>query len=94
MNDAQIFLQFFGNYIDSAGFLDTKGAEQEIISSYATAKLFKRGSKTKIIMVIEIASLISTRGKIIADVANRLAELFPDDFEKFSAFNSFGDFKS
>ena len=32
-------------------------------------------------MVIEVSSLLSTRGKTIADVANRLAELFPYDFE-------------
>ena len=32
-------------------------------------------------MVIEVSSLLSTRGKTIADVANRLTELFPDDFE-------------
>lgn len=71
----------YGNYIDSAGFLDSKGQEQEIINSYATAKLFQRGSKTKIVVVIEWASLQSSRGKTIVDVANRLLELFPVDFK-------------
>ena len=47
----------YGNYIDSAGFLDSKGPEQEIINIYATAKLFKRWSKAKIVVVVEWANL-------------------------------------
>ena len=38
--------------IDPAGFLDTKGPIQETINSYANAKMFKKGGKTKILMVM------------------------------------------
>ena len=70
----------YGSYIDSAGFLDTKGLEQEILNSYATAQLFKQGSRVKIVVVIEQSSLLSFRGKAIIDVANTLHKLFPDEF--------------
>ena len=32
----------FGDYIDSAGFLDSNGPIREIINSYATMKLFEK----------------------------------------------------
>ena len=70
----------YKNYIDSAGFLDTKGPKQEILNSYATAQLFKQGAKVKIVVVIEQSSLISSRGNTIVDVANTLHKLFPDEF--------------
>ena len=40
-------------YIDPAGFMDTKGDEQEIINAYANARMFKRGTRAKIVLVIE-----------------------------------------
>jgi hypothetical protein len=40
-------------FVDPAGFLDTKGPVQEAINSFANAKMFQRGVKTKIILVIE-----------------------------------------
>ena len=72
----------YGNFIDSAGFLDTNGPKQETINSYATAKIFKRGTKLKIVVIVEYSSLKSAKGKILVDVANRLFELFPVDFHK------------
>lgn len=67
----------YGKFIDSTGFLDTKGSKYEIINSHATANLFKEGSKTKIVLVVEESTFLSSRGKTIVEVANRLAELFP-----------------
>jgi energy-coupling factor transporter ATP-binding protein EcfA2 len=37
---------------DPAGFLDTKGIEQEILNAYCNAKMFKRGSRARIILVV------------------------------------------
>lgn len=37
---------------DPPGFLDTKGVLQEILNSYANAKMFRRGAKAKIIMMV------------------------------------------
>ena len=71
-NSCTDFPEGYGKYIDSAGFLDSKGPAHEIINSYATAKLFKRGSKAKIVVVVEWANLQSSKGKTLVDVANRL----------------------
>ena len=42
--------------------------------------MFKRGGKTKIILVIEQSTLFSARGGSLVDIAVRLRELFPKDF--------------
>ena len=42
--------------------------------------MFKRGGKTKILVVVERATLESARGGSLVDVAVRLRELFPKDF--------------
>ncbi len=39
-------------FYDPPGFLDTKGVTQEILNSYSNAKMFGRGSKAKIIMMV------------------------------------------
>ena len=67
-------------YIDPAGFMDTKGDEQEIINAYANARMFRRGTKAKIVLVIECSTLISARGGNLSEIAKRLLELFPRDY--------------
>ena len=67
-------------FVDPAGFMDTKGPTQETINSFANAKMFVRGAKTRIILVIEQSTLYSARGGNLVDVAVRLHELFPVDF--------------
>ena len=67
-------------YIDSAGFMDPKGDEQEIINAYANARMFKRGTRAKIILVIEYSSLIFGRGGNLLEIAQRLLEFFPRDY--------------
>lgn len=42
--------------------------------------MFKRGGKTRILLVIESSTLLSGRGGSLVDVAVRLRELFPTDF--------------
>ena len=42
--------------------------------------MFKRGGKTKILLVMEQSTLFSARGGSLVDVAVRLRELFPKDF--------------
>lgn len=66
--------------MDPAGFLDTKGPVQETINAFANAKMFQRGAKTRIILVIEYFALIVGRGGTLVDFAVRLRELFPADF--------------
>ena len=46
-----------------------------------TAQLFKNGSKVKVVVVVEDSSLLCAKGKGLVDIANRLAELFPADFD-------------
>ena len=43
--------------------------------------MFKRGGKTKIVLVMEQSTLFSARGGSLVDVAVRLRELFPKDFK-------------
>ena len=66
--------------VDPAGFLDTKGVIQEIINSYANAKMFPKYGRVKLLIVIEQSSLFSAKGGGLVDVAVRLRELFPRDF--------------
>ena len=69
-------------FYDPPGFLDTKGVKQEILNSYSNAKMFCRGSKAKIIMMVEIGSVMSARGGPLVDIAKRLRELFKNDFRQ------------
>jgi energy-coupling factor transporter ATP-binding protein EcfA2 len=61
---------------DSAGFLDTKGAQKEILNAYCNSKMFKWGHRARIILVIEQSSLYASRGSDIVEAANRLNSLF------------------
>lgn len=67
-------------FYDPPGFLDTRGITQEIINAYCNAKMFRLGSKAKIIIVVEVSSLLSARGGAFVDVALRLRELFANEF--------------
>lgn len=59
-------------FYDPPGFLDTKGAKQEILNSFANAKMFKKGSKAKIILVVEQGSIYSARGGPLVGMAHIL----------------------
>lgn len=63
-------------FYDPPGFLDTRGNTQEIINAYCNAKMFRLGSKAKIIIVVEASSLLSARGRAFVDGTLRLRELF------------------
>ena len=39
-------------YLDLAGFVDTKGEIQEIINAYVNSKMFRRGNRTRILIVV------------------------------------------
>ena len=67
--------------VDPAGFLDTKGAIQEIVNSYANAKMFQKYGKIKLLIMVEQSTFLSGRGGGLVEVANRLRELFPKDFK-------------
>ena len=71
----------FGKYIDSAGFMEETELEKEVKTSCILAKLLGKGSRVKVVVMLEFASLATVRGKSIADVANRLLDLFPGDWE-------------
>lgn len=67
-------------YVDASGFMDTKGDIQEILNGYFNAQMFKRGVKTKILLVVELSTLNdSGKGRVLCDIASRLLELFPRD---------------
>jgi hypothetical protein len=60
-------------FVDANGFLDTKGPIQEILNSHANSQFFKRGTKAKLVIVIEEKTLSSGRGGGLADIAVRLS---------------------
>ena len=68
-------------FFDCAGYFDTKGVNQEIINGIANSKIFKKGRKVKLIMVIDISSLFEKRGKFMSDFVLLLKEQFGSDFE-------------
>ena len=43
--------------------------------------MFKRGQRTKILLVVDKSTIYSTRGERLADIAVKLKELFPQDFK-------------
>lgn len=53
-------------------FLEAYGVDNEILNSYSNAKMFQRGNKAKIILVVELATLQSARGGDLPRVAKRL----------------------
>ena len=69
-------------FYDPPGFLDTKGVYQEILNSYCNAKMFRIGCKARIVMVVEISSLLSAKGGGLVEVAQRFRELFKNDFRQ------------
>ena len=60
--------------------MDTKGVHQQILNSYCNARMFKVGSKARIIIVVEYFSLMHARGGAFVEVASMLRDLFKDDF--------------
>ena len=68
--------------LDAPGFLATTGVIQEILDSYCNAKMFKVGSRAKIIIVVEWFTLYSGRGGVIIDLAAKLQQLFGDYFNE------------
>lgn len=62
------------------GFFDTKDIKHEILKSYSNAKMVCRGTKAKIIIMVEIGSLMTSRGRSIADIAKRLRQFCKNDF--------------
>jgi hypothetical protein len=67
-------------YLDLAGFMDTKGEAQEIINAYVNSKMFRRGSKTRILLVVEEGTLRATRGQNLVGLTARIQNLFPANF--------------
>lgn len=65
---------------DPPGFLATTGDYQEILDSYSNAKMFKVGSKVRIIILVESSTIMSTRGGGFVEVAVRLRKLFGKAF--------------
>lgn len=72
--------EIYDQFVDSPGFFDTKGISQEVINSYANAVMFRKGSKVKIILMIEESAITSGRGKTLIETGNKLYELFQNDF--------------
>ena len=66
-------------YVDASGFMDTKGDIQEIVNGYSNAQMFKRGIKTKILLLVENSTLLSGKGSVLTEIVRRLVELFPRD---------------
>jgi hypothetical protein len=67
---------------DLPGFFDTRDIKQEILKSYSNAKMVCRGTKAKIIIMVEIGSLMSAKGGTMADIAKRLRQFCNNDFRQ------------
>ena len=70
--------------VDPSGFNDTRGPNQQIINSYAIAKMFKKGVKSKILLVIEHDTFKSGYGADVVKLSMRFKELFPKDFNNLT----------
>ena len=64
--------------------MDTKGALQETINAYSYSRMFQRGAQTRIVIVMEYATLQSGRGGNVPEVAKRLFNLIPSDFDRLT----------
>ena len=60
--------------------METTGSIQETVNAYSYSRMFQRGTKTKLIIVIEYSTLQTGRGGNVPDIAKRLLHLFPKDF--------------
>ena len=52
--------------------MDTKGDNQEMINAYANTKVFVQGKSYKMVIVVELGSLFSARGGLLAPLIQRL----------------------
>ena len=66
------------SFVDTPGFMSTSGPIQEISDSYANSKIFKKGNKVKIVLVLEENTLFSGRGEFLIKAAKKISEMFPD----------------
>lgn len=57
---------------DPPGFASTEGGFQEILDSYSNAKMFKIGSKVRIVIVVDCHTVLAGRGGGFVEVARRL----------------------
>ena len=69
------------SFVDTPGFMSTSGPIQEISDSYANSKIFKKGNKVKIVLVLEENTLFSGRGEFLIKAAKKISEMFPVDSE-------------
>ena len=51
--------------------METTGSIQETVNAYSYSRMFQRGTKTKLIIVIEYSTLQTGRGGNVPDLAKR-----------------------
>jgi hypothetical protein len=67
-------------FVDLPGLEDTKGPQQEIINSYTSSLVFKKGRHCRLVLVLEVASLYSSRGGKLAELLTRMEGMFGKEF--------------
>jgi hypothetical protein len=77
-----------GCYVDTPGFLNTKGVFEEICDSYCNARIFEKGNQIRIFFVADLASIQAVRGKCLIDGFNKIREMFPSKINEL--INSMG----
>lgn len=82
--DVPSYYPFINNtvFYDPPGFVDSRGLHQQILNSYSNAKMFKVGTSARIILVVELSTLRSSRGAAFVGITDRLYDLFESDFDK------------
>lgn len=66
-------------FFDCAGYFDTKGVNQEVINGIANSKIFEKGRKIKLILVIDFSSLMEAKGRFVYDFIQLLKRQFEMD---------------
>ena len=73
MNDKELF--------DLPGHEDTGGVDIEIVNACVTKKVFQKGMKAKLVLVVSIHRLLEAKGSKFFENINRLEKLMGSDFQ-------------
>ena len=59
-------------YVDTPGFMNSKGIVEEISDSYANSRVFIKGHKIKIALVLDYQTLLAGRGQFLVKSAKKI----------------------
>ncbi|OMJ77061.1 hypothetical protein SteCoe_23413 [Stentor coeruleus] len=74
-------------YWDCPGFCDNKSIMQEIVNLFCIKKIFDSALSYKIVLVISFDTIISSRGRELAETLRQLVEMFPEHNKLFNCLS-------